>query len=74
MQMEYEKVGVLPIQIVKSNISSIGPSSAGLFSLTKGQHSKRYTLLSVSAVHQPFHISICICTLPTQHTTSIVYR
>ena len=35
------------------------------------QRSKRYTLLSVSAVHQPFHISICISTLPTQHTTFI---
>ena len=27
------------------------------------------TKLSVSAVHQPFYISICIWTLPTQHTT-----
>ena len=27
--------------------------------------------LSVSAVHRPFHISICISTLPTQHTTFI---
>ena len=26
---------------------------------------------SISAVHQPFNISICISTLPTQHTTFI---
>ena len=25
------------------------------------------------AVHQPFHISICISTLPTQHTTFMAY-
>ena len=31
----------------------------------------RLYLLSVSAVHQPFYISICIWTLPTQHTTFI---
>ena len=30
------------------------------FSLTASQCSKRQTSLSVSAVHQPFHISICI--------------
>ena len=41
------------------------------FSLTKGLRSKRYTLLSISAVHQPFYILICISTLPTQHTTFI---
>ena len=33
------------------------------FSLTKGQRSKRYTLLSVLAVRQPFYISICISIL-----------
>ena len=34
------------------------------FSLTKGQRSKHQTLLlSVSAVHQPFYISICIVSL-----------
>ena len=38
---------------------SIGPSSVSLM-LTKGQRSKRQTLLSVLAVHQPFYISICI--------------
>ena len=32
------------------------------------------TLLSVSALHQPFYISICISTLPTQHTTFITHR
>ena len=36
-------------------------------SLTKGQRPKR--LQSISAVHGPFYISICISTLPTQHTT-----
>ena len=40
-----------------------------LYTLTKGQCSKRWTILSVLAVHRPFYISICISTLPTQHTT-----
>ena len=26
----------------------------------------------ISAVHRPFHVLICISTLPTQHTTFIV--
>ena len=43
------------------------------FSLTKGQCSKRQTILSVLAVHRPVYISICISTLPTQHTTFNVY-
>ena len=29
-------------------------------------------ILSVLAVHRPFYISICISTLPTQHTTFIL--
>ena len=33
----------------------------------------RKTILSVLAVHRPFCISICISTLPTQHTTFIIY-
>ena len=33
-----------------------------------------WTLLSISAVHQPFYISISISTLPTQHTTFICLR
>ena len=33
------------------------------FSLTNGQRSKRQTLLSISAVHQPFYILISISTL-----------
>ena len=69
-----KKFGVLPIRIIKSNVSSVGSSSERnrkpCFSLTKGQRSKRQTLF-VSAVHQPFYISICISTLPTQHTTFI---
>ena len=59
-KLKYEKVGVLPIWIVKSNVSSVGPSSES--NLLK---------LSVLAVHQPFHISICTSTLPTQHTAFI---
>ena len=55
---KYEKVGVLPIRIIKSNVSSVD--------------SKRQTLLSVLAVHQPFHSSICISTLPTQYITFII--
>ena len=50
-----KRLVALPIRIVKSNISSVG----------------LYTLLSVSTVHQPFYISICISTLPTQDTTLI---
>ena len=73
---KYKNVGVLPIRIAQSNVSSVGPSSKkNLFSLKKGQCSKRQTILSVLAVHQPFYISICISTLPTQHTTfSILSR
>ena len=54
---KYKKVGVLPVRIVWSNVSSIGPSSEAI--------------LSVLAVHRPFYISICISTLPTQYTTFI---
>ena len=42
------------------------------FCLTTGLRSKRQTLLSILAVHQPFYISICISTLPAQHTTFYV--
>ena len=55
---KYKKVGVLPIRIVWSNVSSIGPSSE------RNRTNAR-----------PFYISICISTLPTQHTTFIIiYR
>ena len=30
-------------------------------------------ILSVLAVHQPFYISICIPSLPTQHTILFIY-
>ena len=42
----------------------------------KVREMKCITILSVSAVHRPFYISICISTLPTQHTTfiSIFYQ
>ena len=45
-KLKYRMVGVLPIWIVNSNVSSSdqGPT------------------------HRPFYISICISTLPTQHT------
>ena len=46
-ESKYKKVGVLPIRIVWSNVSSIGPSS---------ERNRGF-------------ISICISTLPTQHTT-----
>ena len=36
----------------------------GLYS--GGAYIRRFT---VSVVHRPFYISICIATLPTQHTT-----
>ena len=56
--------------LVQSNVSSVRPLSERFgFCLTKGQRSKHQTLLSVSAVHQPFHILIGISALPTQHTT-----
>ena len=45
-KLKYKKIGVLPIRIIKSNVLSVG--------------FKRQTLLSVSAVHQSFYISICI--------------
>ena len=93
---KYKKVGVLPIQIVKSNVSSVGPSlernrSANVRNVRLYYPYRQYTdlfifrfvsehclrstlrlfqtLLSILAVHQPFYISICISTLPTQHTT-----
>ena len=47
----------MPIRIVQSNVSSVGPSSERK-PLTKGQRSKRYIILSVLAVHRPFYISI----------------
>ena len=51
------------------NKASIHLPNQNQLNILKGQRSKRYTLLSISAAHQPFHISICISTLPTQHTT-----
>ena len=42
------------------------------FSLTKGLRSKRLTLLSISAVHQPFYIDLYLNTAYTQHTTFYV--
>ena len=40
--------------------NSLGFLFVFCFSLTKGQRSKRWTILSVLAVHQPCYISICI--------------
>ena len=47
---EFKWVGVLPMRIVKSNVSSVGPSSERNFSLANSLRSK--LLLSLSAVHQ----------------------
>ena len=47
-----------------SYINSLGFLFIFCFSLTKGQRSKRYTILSVLAVHRPFYISIIITCLP----------
>ena len=43
---KYKKIGVLPILMIKCKVLSVD--------------SKRQTLISVSAVHQSFYISICI--------------
>ena len=60
--MKYKKVVVLPIWILKSNVSRVGPSSL--------VREKDFTIWSKSAVHlPPFYISICIWTLPTQQIT-----
>ena len=59
--------------MIISHINSLVFLFIFCFSLTKGQCSKRQTLLSVSAVHRPFYISIYISTLPTQHTTLTLY-
>ena len=57
-----------------SNVSSIGPfvrekQKIKEFLFLSDEGPMLETLLSISAVHQPFYISICISTLPTQHTT-----
>ena len=46
---KYKKVGVLPIRVVKSNVSSVALRQRrlrqrGCFCLTKGQRSKRFDL------------------------------
>ena len=64
-KMKYEKVGVLPIRIVKSNVSRVSIC----FSLTKDQHWKCYILLCIGSTRT--FISICNSTLPTQYTTFI---
>ena len=55
----YRKVGVLPVGVLPVRIVKDFLSD------------EAPTLESVSAVHQPFYILICISTLPTQHTTFI---
>ena len=77
---KYEKVGVLSIRIVKSNVPS--SERKRMFSLWRrvnvrnirsDSNARNVRLyLSVLAVHRPFYISICISTLPTQHTTFIL--
>ena len=62
-----------PIGIVQSNVSSVDHSSERPSESVseEGPTLETLDLLSVSAVHQPFSISICIWTLPTQDTTFI---
>ena len=52
---KYKKVGVLPIRIVKSNVSSVGPSLERIFS-DEGSSLETLDLetLSISALHQLF--------------------
>ena len=53
---KYKMIGVLPIRIVKSNVSSVGPSS-GRNSFPSDDGPTLETLdftISVSAVHQPY--------------------
>ena len=80
----FSKVCVLPIRIVQSYVSTIGPSSerrANARSVRRRANAEtRQTLdtkrqtLSALAVHRSFYISICIFTLPTHHTTFILKR
>ena len=52
-------VGVLPVRIVKSNVSSIGPSSETLFLSDEGSTPETLDFaFSISAVHQAFYISL----------------
>ena len=51
-------IGLYCHMIITLIINWLGFLLTFCFSLTKGQRSKCQTLLSVSAVHQPFHISI----------------
>ena len=79
---KYKKVGVLPIRrirIVKSNVSSIGPSSAErnslrLFLFLSDKWPTLETLDFTNRIGSTttFYISICISTLPTQHTAFIL--
>ena len=61
-------VGVLPIRIVWSNVSSIGFLSDEGPMLETLDHTIR-----ILAVHRPFYVSISISTLPTRNTTLISY-
>ena len=50
--------------------------TSSCFSLTKGLRARNIRIyypywIRILAVHKPFYISICILTLPTQHTTFI---
>ena len=70
---KYEKVGQLPIRIIKSNVSSVGPSSERnrkkfLFLSTKEEGSTLETLDFTVRID----FTVCISTLPPQHTTFIL--
>ena len=53
---KYKMIGVLPIRIVKSNVSSVGPSSErNSFPSDEGPTLETLDFtISVSAVHQPY--------------------
>ena len=69
-------VGLLPIWIVKANVSSVDISSErSIKKIDKGPTLKTLDcLLSIMAVHKPFYILICISEhcLP-QHTKFIYF-
>ena len=69
---KYKKVGILPIRIVKSNVSSAGPSSErNIFLSDEGPTLESLDFTIHIGSKPTFFISICIWTLPTQRTTFI---
>ena len=64
---KYKKVGVLPIQIVKSNVSSIGPSSERnikhvlCFSVTKVIFTKFNVIFLIVLLFSSMDVFVFIC-------------